>query len=447
MAKRDLTNGSILGTIVSFSLPYLLAYFLQLLYGLADMYIIGQFDGVENTTAVAIGSQVMHLVTVVIVSLAMGSTVMIAKAVGAHDDRRIAGNIGNTASLFLLVGVVLAGLLLLVVKPIVSVMSTPIEAVEGTVNYLIICFIGIPFITAYNVIAAVYRGLGDSRTPMYFVAIACVLNIALDYLFIGGFHLGPSGAALGTTIAQACSVLFSFVWMRVKGLGAKVAFADFKLRRDILGGILKTGSPVAVQDGFVQVAFLIITIIVNRRGLNDAAAVGIVEKIICMLFLVPSAMLSTVSTVSAQNFGAGLAERARATLRVALAITVGYGAVVFIAMQFLAPQTVGLFTHSDDVVRLGAQYLRSYSIDAMLAGAHFCFSGYFIACGYSIVSFIHNFCSIVMARIPLSYYFSIQYPDTLFPMGCAAPTGSALSVVICVGFYIWLCRHQQSATR
>lgn len=438
MSRVDLTKGPILNDIVSFSLPYLLAYFLQLLYGLADLYVIGLYDGVENTTAVAVGSQIMHFFTVVLVSLAMGSTVVIARASGAGDERAISGVIGNTVSIFSVFACLLTFLSLLLVRPIVGWMSTPSEAVEGTVSYLVICFAGIPFITVYNVIAAVFRGLGDSRSPMWFVAVACLFNIVLDFVFIGGLGMGPAGAAYATVFSQAFSVAVSMLWMRLGGiLDVNLRKEDFLFQKRLGGKILATGAPVAVQDGFIQLAFLVITIIANLRGLDDSAAVGIVEKIISMLFLVPSAMLSTVSTMSAQNIGAGRWDRACATLKTAMSIALLYGGAVAVLMQFTAVPVVGLFTDSEEVTRLGAEYLRSYSLDTAMAGCHFCFSGFFIACGYSIVSFIHNFLSVLMVRIPLSYLLSSAYPDTLLPMGFAAPAGSMLSVFICIGFYVW----------
>ena len=206
--ERDLTSGSVFRNVIYFSLPYFLSYFLQTLYGMADLFIVGQFDGVASTTAVSIGSQVMHKMTVMIVGLAMGATVSIGQAIGAGDKKRVSVFVGNTVILFMGISLVLAALLLFFVKPAVAVMSTPAEAVSGTAAYLTICFLGIPFITAYNVISSIFRGLGDSKSPMYFIAIACAVNIILDYLFIGFFHLGASGAALGTTLSQACSVLF-----------------------------------------------------------------------------------------------------------------------------------------------------------------------------------------------------------------------------------------------
>ena len=366
--ERDLTSGSVWKNIVYFSLPYLLSYFLQTLYGLADLFIVGQFDSVASTTAVSIGSQVMHMLTVMIVGLAMGTTVNIGRAVGARDSQKASKVVGNTTVLFVGVSVVLAVVLLVLVQPIVRVMSTPAEAVEGTVRYLTICFIGIPFITAYNVIASIFRGLGDSKSPMYFIAVACVANIALDYLFIGALHMGPAGAALGTTLSQTISVAVSLLVILKKKTGISVKRADFRLERVTMGQVLKIGVPIAAQDGFIQVAFIIITIIANRRGLSVAAAVGIVEKIISFLFLVPSSMLSTVSALGAQNMGAGKYERADQILRYAMGIAVGFGLIVSLLIQIIAGPVVGLFTTDATVILLGAQYIRGYIWDCIFAG-------------------------------------------------------------------------------
>ena len=252
--------------------------FLQTLYGMADLFIVGQFDGVASTTAVSIGSQVMHMLTVMIVGLAMGTTVTIGRAVGAGDSQKVSKTVGNTTVLFLGVSILLAGLLLFLVRPIVSVMSTPTEAVDGTIRYLTICFIGIPFITAYNVIASIFRGMGDSKSPMYFIALACVINIGLDYLFMGAMHMGPAGAALGTTLSQTISVIISLWVILKKQTCITMKKADFSPEKQTMGQVLKIGIPIAAQDGFIQIAFIIITIIANRRGLSAAAAVGIVEK-------------------------------------------------------------------------------------------------------------------------------------------------------------------------
>lgn len=438
MEGKNLTTGSVLNNIVYFSIPYLFSYFLQILYGLADLFVVGQFCGVSTITAVSIGSQIMHMLTVIIVGLAMGTTVVIAQAIGANDKKRTTQAVGNTITLFLVFSLVMAVVLLLSVGGIVSVMSTPVEAVAETKSYLTICFLGIPFIVAYNIIASIFRGLGDSKSPMYFIMIACAVNIILDYVLIGAYGMGASGAAISTVVSQTVSVIVALIFIKKHKSGLQVSRAELKPRKAVMGKILNIGVPVALQDGFIQIAFLVITIIANLRGLNDAAAVGIVEKIIGILFLIPSAMLSTVSAVAAQNLGAKKVDRAKKTLWEALAITVGFGMVFSIAIQFMAGDVVSIFTSESEVIRLGDQYLRGYVWDCVLAGMHFCFSGFFCACGWSILSFIHNVAAIILARIPLAYLASVMFPDTLYPMGMATNTGSLLSVLICVGAYIWL---------
>lgn len=439
--EKNLTNGSVLKNIAYFSLPYLLSYFLQTLYGLADLFIIGQFEGVASTTAVSIGSQVMHMLTVMIVGLAMGSTVCIGQAVGAGDKKHTSAAIGNTVTLFMLLSVVITALLLALVRPIVSVMSTPAEAADGTRAYLTICFIGIPFITAYNIISSIFRGLGDSKSPMIFIAVACAANIALDYIFIGAMGLGPAGAALGTTLSQAISVVFSLVVILRRKSGISLERRDLHPQRDTMGRLLRIGVPVAAQDGLIQIAFIVITVIANRRGLDAAAAVGIVEKIISFVFLVPSSMLSTVSALCAQNIGAGKQARAEQTLRYAVIIAVSFGIIIALLTQFISEQAVGLFTPDTVVIMLGGQYLRGYIWDALFAGIHFCFSGYFCACGRSEISFIHNISAIALVRIPGVYLTSKLFPDTLFPMGLATAAGSLLSVIICIIAFALLKKH------
>lgn len=436
--ERNLTKGSVFKNIVLFSLPYLLSYFLQTLYGMADLFIVGQFEGVESITAVSVGSQVMHMLTVMIVGLAMGSTVMIGKFIGADKKEEASAAVGNTVVLFMGVAAVLTIGLLMLVHPVVRVMSTPQEAVSDTVRYLTICFMGIPFITAYNIISSIFRGMGDSKSPMYFIGIACGVNIFLDYLFIGGMRLGASGAALGTVFSQTISVLTALLVIRRKKTGISIKKYHLKPCSAVMGQILKIGIPVAIQDGFIQIAFIVITIIANKRGLNDAAAVGIVEKLIGIVFLVPSTMLSAVSAISAQNIGAGKHERAVRTLKYAVMIAAGFGFTVAVIAQFVSVPVVKIFTEDAAVAVMGGQYLRSYIWDCMLAGVHFCFSGYFCACGKSGISFIHNSLSIILARIPGAYLTSLYFPNNLYPMGLAAPAGSILSDVICVIAFVYL---------
>lgn len=428
--EKNLTQGSIIKNVLVFSLPYLLSCFLQTLYGMADLFIAGQFNGSDTITAISVGSQVMHMVTVILLGIAMGTTVLISRAVGAKEKETASKVIANTVIVFSMVAVLLTAVLLVCCPLIVKAVFTPVEAVKDTRTYLTICFAGIPFITAYNIIASIYRGLGDSKTPLIFIAISCVVNIALDFLFMGVFDMGAMGAAWATVIAQALSVAISIVFFVKNPQGIKLRKSDFKLDKKIVPAMLKIGLPIAAQDGFVQISFMVITAIANSRGLEIAAAVGIVEKIICFLFLIPSAMLSSISAIAAQNIGAGNSKRATQTLFCGMGIALGFGLLFAGIFQFWNEGIVSLFTKDSAVVIFGGQYLKSYVFDCVFAAIHFCFSGYFCAWGFSIVSFISNVASILIVRIPGAWLASRLFPETLYPMGWAAPLGSLFSSII-----------------
>ena len=474
MAQHNLAKGDLFHNMLLFSLPYLLSYFLQTLYGLADLLIAGRFNGADVISAVSIGSQVMHMVTVMIVGLAMGTTVTIGRFVGAEDDAGIRRAIGNTISLFTMITAAATLALLGLTQPIVHLLSTPPEAVPGALAYLRICFAGIPFIVAYNILSSIFRGMGDSRSPMLFIAVACALNILLDLLFMGPMQLGAAGAALATVVAQAASVAFALVGIRKtsmnrrqRGLAEAATASNKHVRVEAAGTrtnakqyegwwaaaradrsawwdsamlhqILSIGLPIACQDGFIQISFLIITVIANRRGVDISAAVGIVEKTISFLFLVPSSMLSTVSTIAAQSIGAGDPARARQTLRYGVGIASGIGLLFAILFQFISAPFFTLFTKDPVVQALAVQYMCTYVFDCVVAGIHFPFSGFFSASGLSILSFIHNLCSVILVRIPGAWLATKLFPDSLYAMGLAAPAGSLLSALICIGFYIAL---------
>ena len=437
MGTQSFTEGNIVRGMLRFSVPYLITCFLQTFYGMADLFIVGQFNAPASISAVAVGSQLMHMLTVVIAGFAMGSTVLIGRSVGAGNRRGIAGAVSTTFAVFAALATGLTVLLLLFTNPIIVLLKVPEAAVSESAAYMRICFAGVVFITAYNVVSAIFRGLGDTRRPMYYVAAAGILNIGLDWLLVGPLGMGAGGAALATVVSQGVSVLLGLI--ALKKYHGDAFHRGARPDRDDAGRILGVGVPIALQEGLIQVSFLVITMIANSRGVEVAAAVGIVEKVISFLFLVPSAMLSTVSALSAQNAGAGRHERSRQVLRIGCMICAGFGAVVFVLCQPLAPHIVSLFVKQGDnvgaVVRLGGQYLRTYSLDCMLAGIHFCFSGFFSAYGKSGYSFLHNIISIITFRIPGAWAAAVFFPQTLYAMGIAAPMGSLLSVVICLVLY------------
>lgn len=434
--KTNLSEGSILRNLIVFAVPFLISVCLQTLYGLADLFITGLYNGAEATAAVATGSQIMHLITMIFSALLTGSTVLISKATGAKDHRGAAKGIGNTFSVFAVLSVLLIAILFWGESPILKLMSVPTESMTGVRSYLNICILGIPFIIFYNVFAAVFRGLGDSRTPAVFIAVACVFNIAADFLFIGYFGMGAPGAALGTVTSQTISVLVSVLYvLKSKGFGVPFSAADFKPERETVCSIFQTGVPLFLQEFLIQFAFLFLQILANSRGVDTAAAVGIVEKIICVLFLIPSSLCSSVAVIAAQNIGAGLPKRAVLTMKTSILLSTATGTAVALIFQFISKGAVSLFTADSAVILLGSQYLRAYVWDCIFAGVHFSFSGYFNACGRSYLTSIHNVAFALLVRMPGAWLASKYFPETLFPMGLASPAASICSIIFCVTAY------------
>ena len=435
--NRDLTAGSVVKTLLVFMVPYLISCLMQSLYGMADLYIIGQFNLSPTITAVAVGSQFMHSTTLVIIGLASGGMVIIGHATGAKNEKAVAKAIGNTAILFVVVAAILTIILLEFRTGILDILSVPAEAYEEAGQYVQICFGGIVFVVGYNVASSIYRGLGDTRHPLYFVIITTILNILLDFIFIGYFGMGAKGAAIATVASQAVSVLLSVIFLP-KVMKVRLTMEDFRPDKSVVAKIMRIGLPIAIQEGLVEVSFLVITIIANRRGVEIAAAVGIVEKVLCFLILLPVAMQVAVSALCSIYIGAGENKRCKQTLYYAIAICVIYGTVIAVLAQFIAPDILYLFDRSEpEIIKYGAQYLRSYVFDLVVVGIHFSFSGYFTAYEKPIIPFIYNIASIVTLRIPVAYFASICYPNDLTPMGMGAPLGSLLcSVIALIAFVV-----------
>lgn len=427
----DLTKGNTFKTMIIFSIPFILSNHLQTFYGMADLFIVGQYNTASSLTGVSIGSQVMHMITVMIIALAMSSTIMIGKYVGENNQTKIKETIINSIILFMTISLIITIILFLNLDNIISLMLTPKEAIKETTIYLKICFSAIPIITLYNLISAILRGLGNSKQPMYYIAISCIINIILDYILIGYFNMHALGAALATVIAQTISVIIAL-------LTTKLPIKIIKPSKIIIKDLLHIGIPICIQDGLIQISFIIITMIANSRGIYISSAVGVVEKIITFFFLVPSSMLSSISAMASQCLGNKQPTRAKQTLLYGIMIALSFGILFAFICQLFDKQIISLFTNEVEVIHYGRQYLKAYVFDCVFAAISFSFSGYFMAYGYSMISFIHNIISIVLIRVPGAYLASIIYPENLFYMGLTPALGSLLSAIICISIYLCL---------
>lgn len=437
MNSHALTEGKIGPALLRFAVPFMVASLLQALYGAADLFVVGQFSTSAAVSAVAIGSQVMQTITGIILGISMGGTVLIGHCVGEKDDRRAAKSVGTVTVLFGILAVALTPVMLFCTDQAISLMQTPAAATEFTRQYLLTCACGIPFIVGYNAVSGIFRGLGDSKTPVLFIAIACVINIALDFLLVGVFHMAALGAAIATIAAQAVSFFAALFYIRKKGFPFPFHREDIRLDQMLSGRILKVGLPLALQDALVNVSFLIITAIINTMGLIASASVGVVEKLIVFAMLPPSAFASAVATMTAQNTGAGRPDRAAKALRYGIGFSLIFGVLVCLYSQ-LFPQTLtAIFSRDQEVIGAAALYLKSYSIDCILVSFVFCMNSYFSGQGKAVVSMVHSMIATFGVRIPISYLLSRMDNTSLYSLGFAAPAASLLSILICFGYFAW----------
>ena len=438
MKAFSLTEGKVAPTLVRFALPFMLSSLLQSLYGAADLFVVGQYAGAAAVSGVSIGSQIMSTVTMLILSLSMGGTVLIGNCIGQKNDEGAATAIGTMTVLFGLFALLLTPLMLLGTDAGVALMQTPPEAVADTRDYVFTCSLGLPFIIGYNALSGIFRGLGDSKTPVYFVALATVINIVADFVLVGGLKMGATGAAIATVAAQGLSFLAALVWMCKTGFSFPFTRRHLRLDGHAAKRILKVGAPLALQSTSVHLSFLIITAIINTMGLIASAAVGVTEKIMAFAFLPPDAFAAAVAAMTAQNIGAGKPERALQSLKWSIVFSLVFGLLVCGFANLFPEVLPAIFTTDGAVIRAAGLYMRTYSVDCILVAFVFSFNNYFSGCGNAMISMIHNVIATFAVRIPVTLVMS-RLPDaSLLHMGLAAPAASLLSIFICAGYFLWL---------
>lgn len=431
MKELDLTQGSVPKVLLRFAMPFLIANVLQALYGGADLFVVGQYDDAASVAGVAIGSQVMQTITGIILGLTTGTTILIAMGTGAKDDRKVAATIGTSVYFFTVTGIILTLVMVLFHRPIAALMHTPEEAMADTLHYILICSAGIPFIMGYNVVCGILRGLGDSKSPLYFVGLACIINIGADFLLVGGFGMRAAGAAIATVLSQGISFLTALWFLHRRGFHFEFTRRDIRFHKDLSRRIVTLGAPIALQDALINVSFLIITVIVNQMGVIASASLGVVEKIIIFAMLPPTAMAAAVATMTAQNYGAGLIQRMSRCLYSGIGISLVFGVSVCVYSQFLPETLTGIFTNDPAVIEMAAGYLRGYSIDCVMVSFVFCINSYFSGQGNSWFPMIHSMIATFLFRIPLSYLCGRIDPTDLVLMGYAPPLSTLVSLLIC----------------
>jgi putative MATE family efflux protein len=429
--ERSLTEGNITTQLILFAIPYMSANLLQALYGAVDTVVVGHFTNAAGLSAAAIGSQFMFLINGIIIGLSMGGTILIARYFGARSDKDIKETIGTMFTLFAIVSIILTLVMFAFVKPLVSIIQTPPEAVSQTEGYIFISSAGISFMFAYNALSAMLRGFGDSKSPLIFVAIASVCNVIGDLIFVAVFKMGAPGAALATILSQGLSAVLAVIYLKKQNFHFEFKLSSFRIKAEKLKNLLYIGLPVSVQMSMTTVSFMFIMATVSiMGGVVASAAIGITSKINGFVMLPPVAFSAAISAMVSQNMGANRPKRAVRCLYTGIIVTLVFGVISFSLLQFYPAHVIEIFTPESELIYATSQYLKSFSIDCILVCFVFCLNGFFNGCGHTRFSMVNNLMAAFLLRVPATWFISKMPGADLFSVGFATPLSSLLSITV-----------------
>lgn len=440
--RKSLVSGNVLPVIIKFTIPILLSLLLQIAYGTADLFIVSKFSDTANVSGVSVGSQISQIFTNFCVGLSMGATVLIGRYIGSGEKEKATKVVGSSIIIFAGIALIVTCVILTFSRQFTTLMNTPEESFEIANSYLFIAGLGSVFIVFYNLLGSIFRGIGDSKTPLVTVAIACVFNIVLDIVLVGGFSMGASGAAVATVCAQGLSVLLSLFIIKKKGLPFEFSKKDIKICKTTAKQSIKIGFPTSLQMVLTSFSFLVISSLLNALGLSASAAVGVVSKITAVILVVPQAFMQSLSAFTAQNVGAGKAERANKALFYAISIGLAYGIITGYLSYFHGTLFTNLFGLDEETTLCALDYLKAYSPDCLLVAFIFSLSGYLNGLGRTPFVMAQNIFGAFCIRIPVSYYFSTLANPSLFLIGLAVPISSAMQILIVVT-YLKLIKNKQ----
>ena len=440
--KADFTQGSILKKLVFFMLPVLGALILQAAYGAVDLLVVGRFGSTSGLSAVSTGSQVLNLVTFVVIQFAMGITVLIARYLGEKKPQQIGAVIGGAVVVFALISIGLFIIMVCFARPISVLMQAPAEAVDLTSQYVRICGSGIFFIVAYNLMSAIFRGLGDSKSPLLFVLVACIVNVIGDLFFVAVLHKDAAGAAVATVMAQALSVVFAVILLLKKELPFEIKKSDFRFNLQCKK-FLKIGLPLALQECLTQLSFLALCAFVNRLGLEASSGYGVACKIVNFAMLVPSALMQSMASFVSQNVGAGKTKRAKKSMFTGIGVGLAVGFFVFLLVLFKGDMLAGFFSTDAGVVQKGYDYLKGFALEAIVTAVLFSMVGYFNGNNKTLWVMAQGLIQTLLVRLPLAYFMSIQPNASLTKIGLAAPVSTIVGIILNVGFFLYLERENR----
>ena len=437
MNNNDFTTGSILKKMLIFMVPILGSLILQAMYGAVDLMVVGQFGTTAGLSGISTGSNIMNFATFVVSGLAMAVTVLISRYIGMGHKDRLGKLIGATIALFSTIAIVFTIALIVFARPLAILMQAPEEALDLTVQYVRICGAGFLLITAYNTISAIFRGLGDSKSPLLFVLIACIVNIVGDLVLVKGFNMNVAGAAIATVAAQGVSVILSIIIMRKQNLPFKLKKSDIGFN-DEISGIIKIGSPIALQEILTQSSFLVLCAFVNRLGLDASSGYGVASKLQSFIMLIPSSLMQSMASFVSQNVGARKEKRAFKSMLTGMSIGAFVGVFIFLGVIFFGDKISMIFTSDTAVIDKSFEYLKGFALESIVTAILFSFMGYYNGHSKTFWVMAQSVLQTFIVRLPMAYFMSIQPNASLTNIGLSAPSATIFGIVInCIYFFFF----------
>ncbi len=437
---KDLTSGSPLKVILMFTLPLVLGNLFQQFYALADTIIVGRFCGVSALASVGATGSVNYLILGFVIGVCNGFAIPIAQLFGARDYKDLRRHVANAAWLCIAGSVVLTVATVALTRPMMELMQTPDDILDGAVVYIGWIFAGIPFIFLYNMVAAIMRALGDSKTPLYFLILTSALNIGLDLLFIIPFHMGVLGAALATDISQVISGVLSFAYLRRKFGVLKMEKGDIAYSKKACGRLLGIGVPMGLQCSITAIGSVIMQWAVNVLGSTAVAAVTAAGKTQSLLTVPLESVGTAMATYAGQNLGASRMDRVRQGVNRALLIILVYALASAFILHFTDVQIMSLFLDTAkevDIVNMGREYLFWNSVFFIPLGALIVWRYTIQGLGFSTLAMMAGVAEMVartavaIVLVPILGYFGAELSN---------PAAWVAACLFLYPAYKWTCR-------
>lgn len=419
--RGDLTEGSVGKKLIAFAIPLAIASFVQALYNLADMSIVGHFIGSAGMSAVTMGGLIANVVLSVSNGLSNGGTIYMGQLFGAGKKDQIRVALGSMLTGYSILALIITGLVLAFGKMLLQALKTPQEAFSFAVTYLMIYIAGTVFVYAFNVLAAALRAVGKTMPTMIAVVATAVLNIFLDFLFVGPLKMGVAGAAIATIFSQFLSVLILAVYVKKTGL-FDFRPESLRINGSMFKTIVKIGFPQALQFGLTTMSFVFISSFVNQYGVYASAVSGATTKLWTFEIIPAQAVQMTMTALTAQNIACGKLDRIRRGLFISMVIAFVFAGIFWLAALLFPQGMLSIFTSDAEVINYGIRYFQIFLISGIAESLMFCFYGVIAGAGYTLFLFLCAIISAIVVRVSLVWAF-----DSFTNLGF---TGIALAYVL-----------------